>query len=398
MAKKTYFPQDEYARRWQAVYDEMERRGYETTVVWGRSAGGYERCGDVLYLTNYYSNQSGQSLDVDGHQNAKAHAGVVLHRNREPELHMDMPSYELAQLSTDDVYGDGADPIKGVADAMKRLGVEGKVAMVGSDFFPVKYARQLEEATPAIEWVPEDDAVQVARRVKSQPEIDLYRQAGETASRAINRLMEGLIQGKTEAEAAADAAHEVVRSGGRFHMIPVSHGDSIQYFTRSPISGFSQDAAQPGEMVRGWVYGPIYQGYWLDPGRTAVAGGKGTPEQRDLIEKCNGIVDGIINAIKPGARVDEVVKLGERLTEQAGSEENQVADMFPLFGHGIGLFWERPSLRIGLEQDDTFQEGMTFGIEAFLSRAGVGLAGYEQNILVGPDGAELLTNAPSLWW
>ena len=64
-------------------------------------------------------------------------------------------------------------------------------------------------------------------------------------------------------------------------MIPVSHGDSIQYFTRSPISGFSQDAAQPGEMVRGWVYGPIYQGYWLDPGRTAIAGGKGTPEQRD---------------------------------------------------------------------------------------------------------------------
>ena len=96
-----------------------------------------------------------KSLDVPGHQNAKAHAGVILHRNREPELHMDMPSYELAQLSTDDVYGDGADPIKGVADAMKRLGVEGKVAMVGSDFFPVKYARQLEEETPAIEWVPE---------------------------------------------------------------------------------------------------------------------------------------------------------------------------------------------------------------------------------------------------
>ena len=72
--------------------------------------------------------------------------------------------------------------------------------------------------------------------------------------------------------------------------------------------------------------------------------------------------------------------------------------MFPLFGHGIGLFWERPSLRIGLEQDDVFQEGMTFGIEAFLSSSGVGLAGYEQNILVGADGAEILTNAPSIWW
>ena len=35
--------------------------------------------------------------------------------------------------------------------------------------------------------------------------------------------------------------------------------------------------------------------------------------------------------------------------QKAGTEENQLAEMFPLFGHGIGLFWERPSLRIGLE-------------------------------------------------
>ena len=41
---------------------------------------------------------------------------------------------------------------------------------------------------------------------------------------------------------------------------------------------------------------------------------------------------------------------------------------------------------------------MTFGIEAFLSKAGVGVAGYEDNILVTADGAEILTPAPSFWW
>ena len=395
---KTYFPQEEYEGRWKAAYAEMEARGYETAVIWGRSAGGYERCGDVLYLTNYYSTQSGQSLDVPGHQNAKAHSAVILHRKGVPELHMDMPTYEMAQLSTDRVEGHPADPIKGVADAMKHLGVEGKVAMVESDFLPVKYARQLEQYTPAIEWIPEDNLIQTVRQIKSPLEQDLYRRAGETASRAINRLMEGLIHGKTEAEAAADAAAEVIKAGGRFHMIPVSHGDSIQYFTRSPIAGFSEDAAQPGDMVRGWLYGPIYQGYWLDPGRTAIAGGRGTPVQRELIEKCNGIVHGIIEAIKPGIRVNELVRLGVRLTEEAGGEGNRVADMFPLFGHGIGLFWERPSLRIGLETEEVLKEGMALGIEAFLFKAGVGLAGYEENILVQADGPELLTSAPSLWW
>ena len=82
--------------------------------------------------------------------------------------------------------------------------------------------------------------------------------------------------------------------------------------------------------------------------------------------------------------------------EKAGTEENQLAEMFPLFG--IGLFWERPSLRIGLETDGIFRENMTFGIEAFLSKAGVGVAGHEDNILVTTNGAEVLTPAPTFWW
>ena len=395
--KKTYFPQEEYEARWQRVYDRMKAQGYETAVIWGKSAGAYERHGDVLYLTNYYSNLSGQSLDVPGHQQARSYSAVILHRGQEPELIMDMPSYEMDQLAVDKVEGH-TDPIRGVSDALKRMGVEGQVALVGTDFFPVKYARQLEQDTPGIEWMPEDELISSVRQIKSPLEIELFRKAGETVSRAITRLMEGLVQGKTEAEAAADAAYEVTRDGGRFHMIPVSHGDSIYYFTRSPIAGFSLDGAQPGEMVRGWVYGAIFQGYWMDPGRTAIAGGRGTAEQRDLIEKCNGIVQGIIDVIKPGMRVDETVKLGVRLMDEAGTEENQLAEMFPLFGHGIGLFWERPSLRIGLETDEVFKEGMTMGIETFLSRTGVGLAGYEQNILVTAEGTELLTNAPSIWW
>ncbi len=84
--------------------------------------------------------------------------------------------------------------------------------------------------------------------------------------------------------------------------------------------------------------------------------------------------------------------------EKAGTEENQLAEMFPLFSHGIGLFWERPSLSIGLETDGIFRENMTFGIEAFLSKAGVGVAGYEDNILVTTNGAEVLTPAPTFWW
>ena len=397
MPKNTYFSQDEYERRWKAVYDSMAEKGYETAVIWGKTAGNYERHGDLLYLTNYYSNQSGHSLDVEGHQQARSYGAVILHRGQEPELIMDMPSFDMDQLAVDNAEGH-TDPIFGVTEALKRLGVEGRTALIGTDFLPMKYARQMEQQSPAIEWMPEDELVREVRQVKSDQEVELYRNAGHTMTEAISRLMEGLVQGKTEAEAAADAAYVITKAGGRFHMIPVSHGDSIYYFTRSPISGFSLDGAEPGDMVRGWVYGAVFQGYWMDPGRTAVAGRAPTPEQRDLTENCYGIVDGIIKAIRPGVRVDEVVKTGVDLMQKAGTEENQLAEMFPLFGHGIGLFWERPSLRIGLETDEIFRENMTFGIEAFLSKTGVGVAGYEDNILVTAEGAEILTPAPSFWW
>ena len=54
-----YFPADEYHDRWRRVNARMAEAEFETAVVWGRSAGTYERCGDVLYLTNFYGTSSG---------------------------------------------------------------------------------------------------------------------------------------------------------------------------------------------------------------------------------------------------------------------------------------------------------------------------------------------------
>ncbi|MFQ5874684.1 MAG: aminopeptidase P family N-terminal domain-containing protein, partial [Dehalococcoidia bacterium] len=173
---KMYFPQGEYEQRWQQVYDEMKARGYQTAVIWGRTAGTYERSADMVYLSNYYSTQSGQAPDGMWGQ-AAGFSALIMHRGEMPELHMDMPSYDMELLATHRVEGH-ADPIKGVSEAMKRLRIEGRVAMMGSDFLPVKYARQLERDTPGIEWIPEDDLVAAVRRIKSPLELDCYRHAG----------------------------------------------------------------------------------------------------------------------------------------------------------------------------------------------------------------------------
>lgn len=390
-----YFPREEYEERWRRVYGVMKARGYETAVVWGRSAGTYERCGDILYLTNFYGTVSGQGLDRTG-----AFSAVILRRGEVPELHVGEPDTPTDILATGHVEWD-IDPFRSVANVLKRRGIEGQVALVGADFLPVRYARQLEEQTPGVSWVAEDDLVGSARRIKSPRELDCYRRAGENVTAGLNALMEGLIQGKREAEAAAAAAYEVVRRGGNFHMIPCNHGDRIQYWCRYPLTGYSQDAAKPGDLVRGWVYGPMYEGYWLDPGRTAVASRKPTPEQRALIQRTIGIVEGVMGVIRPGASVLEAARLGERLTAEAGGGQDQAAKMFPVYGHGVGLFFEYPYISTAPQfplKVEKFEAGMVLGVEAFLAADGVGSAGFEQNIIVHADRNELLTTTPMVWW
>jgi Xaa-Pro aminopeptidase len=392
-----YFPRDEYENRWRRVEDGLRRRGLEAAVVWGRSGGGYERCGDVLYLTNYYGTHSGQGLDT-ALSTARGIGAVLLRRGQEPELMADEPDPNPALIATPNIRW-ARNTIQGVAELIKLHGLKGPVGLVGSDFFPMKYWAQLQKMLPEIDWRIEDELVREARLIKSPRELEALRIGGATASRALVKLMDGLRAGKKEAEAAAEAAAEVVRGGGHVHMIPVNHGDQLHYFTRDPLNGYSQDAPKPGDLVRGWVYGPMFQGYWIDPGRTAVCGGRPTNAQRHLVESCVGIVETLIQKVRPGATMGEVAAVGDRLVAEFGGVKDQAAEKWPHYGHGIGLFFEKPyiSTVMGTETA-TFQEGMAMGVEAFLTTPGVGSAGFEQNIIVTAGGAEIITPAPSVFW
>jgi Xaa-Pro aminopeptidase len=152
-------------------------------------------------------------------------------------------------------------------------------------------------------------------------------------------------------------------------------------------------------MVRAWIYGPVWQGYWLDPGRTAVTGGKPSKRQRALIEKANEIVMRLIEEIRPGRKVIEIVHLGIQMRRDAGSEDDQPGKMWPIFGHGVGLFWEDPWYIEGMADEEVvFHEGQTASTEVFLHWPDVGSAGVEQNFIVGKNFNELLTTTELEWW
>ncbi len=203
----------------------------------------------------------------------------------------------------------------------------------------------------------------------------------------------------SEAEAVAEAIREIRRSGGVCQMIPVAHGEHISRWATDPFTGAGTTIPKQGDLVRGWLDSIIFQGYWLDPGRTAVAGGKPNGDQKALMENCIAIVEGVIDAIKPGANVHDVARIGDALSAQFQEGDSQMNDQWPLYGHGTGLYWEHPYIGVKMsEPDDHFEAGMVLGVEAFLHIEGVGTAAHEQNLIVHADRNEIITDSPITWW
>ncbi|WP_282604338.1 M24 family metallopeptidase [Pelagibius sp. Alg239-R121] len=391
------FSSSEYESRWKRADRALAAEGLEAAVVWGRTASTFDRAGDVIYLTNYFSSKVGQGFDAPPFA-ARAYCAVILRRGAEPVLIADDPDVHSDVVSVCDFRVAG-DPIAKTVDTLREFGISGRIGFVGTDFFPVKYWDQLIALKPDVDWTPCDDLIRRIRMVKSTAEMDVIRVAGKTASKAMSCMMEALIEGATETAAAASAAECVVAGGGVIDKIQINHGKTIAYTCGDPLSGYRNVAPERGDLLRGFIIGPFYQGYYLDPGRTAVCGNVPNDVQAALIESCADIVEAIAAAINPGVRYSTAAAIGDRMTAAFAPDMDPAAEKFPFFGHPHGLYFEGPPyISTVLEhQNAVFEEGMLIGVEAFLARKGVGNAGFEQNYLVTATGLECVTTTPMLW-
>src|SRR5262249_183401 len=160
---------EEYESRWDRVHAEMKRRGIDIAVIWGRSGGTYDRAGDLIYLANYFSSASGQGYDTPNY-NGRAFAALIMRVGRTPEFISDQLWARTDVISTSRIRS-SRNTTKAVADLLNQEKVKGPVALVGTDFLPMKYWNQLSAATPDIQWVPADDLVRSVSKIKSAKEL-----------------------------------------------------------------------------------------------------------------------------------------------------------------------------------------------------------------------------------
>ena len=391
------FSATEYESRWKKVEMEMSIRGLETAVIWGRTASTFDRAADVIYLTNYFSTKVGQGFD-SGKFSARAYCAVLFRVGFEPILIADDPDVRKEVVAVSD-FRVADNPVSTLVDTLTSLKISGKVGFVGSDFFPMKYWNELQKITPNLTWEICDNLVRAQRLIKSVEEQEVIRIGGQIASPAMTRMMKALLSGKTEAEAAGLAAHDIVSAGGVIDKIQVSHGDTIGFTCGDPLTGYRKVAPNSGDLFRAFLIGPMYQGYYLDPGRTAVCGNKPSSDQINILEACENIISSMAASIKPGVSFEDAAKVGDKMVADFGPDADPAAEKFPFFGHPHGLYFEGPPyISTVLEHKNAkFETGMLIGLEAFLARKGVGNVGFEQNYLVKENGLELITTTPMLW-
>lgn len=408
-----FFTKDEYQARWARVQAAMAAAGHENLLVWQRSASTYDKVGDVYWLTNFQTYGTGQDPPSEEFGEPYTFSAVLIRKGREPELHIGLTEEDIdaAKLFHGKLVMHEPHMIVRLAEYLRAEKIEGRVAVVGDDVLPGKFDRMLRRDTPQIEWVSDEHLLVGPQMIKSRLELEAYRVAGSLVSAALNTAMEAMIAGERACEAAGRAAAVIMRGGGGFHRISINHGPALQSPLSKDFYGYGMGAPARGDLISIWIYGPIFAGYWLDPGRAGICGNRPTPAQKALVEDCAQFVDEMVKAVAPGITARELGIRWAEIERKGGyysdSERADGSIVDQAFGHGLGTSFPAFVLPFGDTEIGPFRyerlkeplkPGMVLAAEAFLSRPGVGNAGFERNFIVTDTGAEVLDKSPMLFW
>lgn len=290
-------------------------------------------------------------------------------------------------------------PMETVAEMCAALGIDEGAIAADADGPPRKlgyYGPRLSDVVDAT-VTPIDEQLQEARRVKSDAELELYREGGRWARLAHQQLQDRMAVGAYPLEVAqrveADAARTMLDAlGDRYQL--TSWGPPIEVvFTAGEGTAFSHNIDQtkriaPGDVIETFVMVDVdsYKTGKLE--RTMVVG-EPTEEQRYYFELMREAGDRIAAAIEPGVEYG----VAEEVADEYFSEHGVTDLQHHRPGHGMGLTWlSYPLLDRGLE--GTFTEGEVFTIEPGLYVPSVGGFRHCDTVTVTADGLEFLTEYP----
>ncbi len=273
---------------------------------------------------------------------------------------------------------------EGVGDVVDRFGAR-RVGFEASALSVANF-ETLKDKAKAVEWAPAGGHVEALRAVKDRGEVEAIRQAVGQAERAFAMLRAGLNPGDSEKD-AADALEGYLRrcgaSAAAFAPI-VAVGPRAALPHARPTAGARIEDADFVLIDWGASAGP----YKSDLTRVLVTG-KVTPKFEKVYRTVLAAQERGIAALRPGAKAGDVDAAARSVIEEAGLGRFFTHGL----GHGIGLeIHENPFFRRSNEA--TLKAGMVVTIEPGIYLPDWGGIRIEDDVLVTPDGPEVLTRVP----
>jgi Xaa-Pro aminopeptidase len=270
-----------------------------------------------------------------------------------------------------------------LAEAMGALGV--RSMGFESDHISVTEFEALRHELPALQWKPETNRIEVLRAVKDESEIAAIREAVSIAERAFT-VFRTLLRPDDREKDLHDAMESYIRrAGGKCSSFPpiVAVGERAA-LPHAPPS--NRTVGEGDHLLVDWgASGPLYKS---DLTRVLA-----TRNISPKLEEVYGVVlraqAAGIRAVRPGTVVRDVDAEARAVISQAG-----FGDFFGHgLGHGIGLeVHEAPSLRPVSEV--VLRPGNVVTVEPGIYLPGWGGVRIEDDVLVTPDGCEILTRVP----
>jgi len=372
----TEIPKSEFQHRIKQVQKELAARGLDALLTFGNEAEPQF----VRYLSDYWPafETAGVLLPVEGEPVLIIGPESMTYAEGRSKIEKIRQILEYRESSEPEYPGVPLDTFASVFDevssrqGVKRLGVAGyPVATV-----PVYTA--LQEAMTDGEVMRADDILIEMRKVKSENELELLRQAFRIAEKAMEAVLNSIEPGMPEVEVVGIAQEAIYRSGAEYegHPMYVLSGRN----STNAIGRPSQRKLVPGEIVQLDISARV-GGYASSVGRPVCLGHM-PDEVRDFLQVGLDAANKTMEIIRAGLVAKDVaVQIKDFITERGYGDAI-------LYGpcHGIGLMeCEHPWIETSSEY--VILENFTFQVDTFLHTKDYG-ARWEDGIRVTRDGVE----------
>ncbi|BEH00552.1 M24 family metallopeptidase [Bacteroides sedimenti] len=288
--------------------------------------------------------------------------------------------------------------------------------MLEGDQMPYTEYMRLANIFPSARCVNGTPIIRAARSIKTETEIEMFRQAGAAHTRAYMQIPSIYCSGMDDRQFSIEI-ERIMRLEGCLGIFRV-FGQSMEIFFGSVLTGSNAEAPSPYDFSLGGKglspalpgglngtklekgntvmvdLGGNFNGYMCDMSRVFSIG-KISEEAYRAHQVCLEIQSEVIALAKPGAVCETLYNKAIDIVTKAGFKDKFMGtkQQAKFVGHGIGLeINEAPVLAPKVKQE--LESGMVIALEPKIVLPGIGPVGIENSWVINEHGAEKLTFCP----